>query len=62
MGVEFYFRARHDEWQFHVSLNPKIDTADINVGREDYFYLEDSYANASHMPLDQAREIIQDCA
>lgn len=62
MGIEFYFRARYDEWQFHVSLNPDIDMADIEECREGYFFLEGPYAKASHMSLEKAVEIIQDCA
>ena len=53
-GIAFYFRARHDDWEFHASLNSSIDVGDLNMLTDDYFYIEEFYINASFMPLDEA--------
>ena len=30
-GYLFYFRARHNEWTFAISENPKVDPVDIQL-------------------------------
>ena len=61
----FYFRARHEEWSFSVALSPEVDPADICFPSQGFFR-EASYGSsrfaASYMPLEEARQIVVDCA
>ena len=64
-GRAFYFRARYEHWTFAVSESPDIDPVDIqDAGRG--FYREERFGTrqfeASHIPLDVAAKIVEDCA
>ena len=63
-GHQFYFRARHDEWSFAVSEDPKIDPVDIqlpDVAEQHGFLVEGTDYNASYLDLSEAQKIIEDC-
>ena len=68
LGRDFYFRSRHEHWEFAVSESPDIDPADLfpDANRECLFLREGQYGQgrfaASYMPLDVAAQIIERCA
>src|SRR5690349_5713024 len=63
-GWPFYFRARWDTWTFAVSMRAGLDPAEIH-GPEAGFFRTGKHGvtpqDASYMPLDEARHIIQKC-
>ncbi len=67
-GHAFYFRARHEHWDFAISESSDTDLSDIfsNIPGDRLFIREGRYAYqkfaASYMPLDAAAEIIERCA
>ena len=67
-GREFYFRSRHEHWDFAVSETPDVDPGDIfpDDNRARMFVREGPYGQgkfaASYMPLDVAAQIIERCA
>ena len=54
---EFYFRARHTEWEFEVAL----ENGDLpsDVGAEPVFRKTGKHPNASYMPIDTGIAIIK---
>lgn len=64
-GKAFYFRARHEHWSFAISEDSTISPIDIHSS-EQGFFIERQYGNksfdASYMPLQVAKEIIENCA
>ena len=64
-GKAFYFRSRHEHWTFAVSEDSNINPIDIESS-EQGFFIEKQYGNksydASYMPLDEAKRIIENCA
>lgn len=63
-GKRFYFRARHDEWTFAVSLHPAVDPVDVQFPGQG-FLIEERYGSgndASYLPYEQAEAIIRRCA
>lgn len=64
-GKAFYFRARHEHWTFAVSEDSNISPIDLQSS-EQGFFIEQLYGNksfdASYMPLDEAKRIIENCA
>ena len=74
-GSPLYFRARHDAWEFTVSVSHDLDAAAIwpaadEIGffqRDEYrgYYLCGDYGKeheASFMRYDEAERIIRECA
>lgn len=60
-GRDFYFRAHHDFWSFELEdLNGVLP--DDGGNREEGFYCEGAYWNASWMRHADAADIIQRCA
>ena len=61
----FYFRARHESWSFAIALTPEIDPEDIYFPSQGFFreapYGSSRFA-ASYMPLEEARQIVVQCA
>jgi hypothetical protein len=64
-GKAFYFRSRHGHWTFAVSEDTNTSPIDIQ-STEQGFFIEQQYgnksSNASYLPLDEAKKIIEDCA
>ena len=64
-GKAFYFRARHEHWTFAGSENSNISPIDLQSS-EQGFFIEQAYGNksfdASYMPLDEAKRVIENCA
>lgn len=64
-GKAFYFRSRHERCTFAVSEDSNISPIDLQAS-EQGFFIERQYGNksfdASYMPLDEAKRIIEDCA
>ena len=68
-GKAFYFRSRHEHWNFAVSEDPDVDPADIQTSEQGSargFFVEEKYGEksfaASYMPLEEAERIIGRCA
>ena len=65
---QFYFRARGDTWQFTVAERDGDDPADLDekdVVLGTAWYRSGTLPgrfDASWMPLDQARSLIEECA
>ncbi|HEX8210452.1 MAG TPA: hypothetical protein VF584_09785 [Longimicrobium sp.] len=64
-GSPFYFRARHDTWEFAVSEDPAVDAATIQ-SEEHGFYRTAVYPGgpraSSYLPLAEAEALIRRCA
>lgn len=64
-GVEFYFRARWEEWTFALATGEMLDPIDISSSGQGFFregrYGQKPY-DASWMPLEEAERIIRECA
>lgn len=64
-GHPFYFRARHDTWEFAISDDPAVDPVAIQ-SEEHGFYRTALYPGgpraASHLPLHVAEALIRRCA
>lgn len=59
-GREFYFRARHNKWDFEVSaVDGQLPT---DTGADPVFFKNGEFANASYMPHDVAMALIERCA
>jgi hypothetical protein len=68
-GRPFYFRARGQRWSFAVTEEPGADPASIwsvEDAMGSGFYMEGEYGErpfeASWMPEEDARRIIEECA
>ena len=59
-GRGFYFRARWDAWSFEVDDDNGVLPSD-GGNSEEGFVCEDTYKNASYMPLREALKIIEQC-
>lgn len=57
---EFYFRSRHNDWDFEVSN--ELGKLPSDVGEKQLFYRTSKYKNASYMSFEEAIEIIENCA
>ncbi len=64
-GHAFYFRARHETWEFAISEDPALDPAMI-WSKEHGFYRTAVYPGgpraASYIPLLEAEALIRRCA
>ena len=64
-GHRFYFRSRHESWEFSLSDDPAIDPALINSEEHGFYRTGECsggpYA-ASYMPLPEAEALIRRCA
>ena len=64
-GHAFYFRARHESWEFAISEDPAVDPASIQ-SEEHGFYRTAVYPGgpraASYIPLPEAEALIRRCA
>src|SRR4051812_10144029 len=64
-GGRFYFRARHEAWEFLFSESPDTDPLDIPTDSLPFFR-EGAFgsrpSDASYMPRDTATAIIRTCA
>ena len=66
----FYFRARHASWTFSLSMDPSLHPLDIAFPNNGLcpgigFFREENYGtgfDAGYMPIDEARQIIIQCA
>lgn len=59
-GNPFYFRARWDDWEFVVS-QPGTDPVQVLIDGNG-FYREGEHPNAGRMSVEEARDIIEQCA
>ena len=55
-GRDFYFRAKHSEWEFEVADADGVLPSD---GGEDEFVRRGKHPDASHMPHDEAASLIE---
>ena len=58
-SVQFYFRARHDEWRFAIARDAGVDPADLpddHAGSK-----RGDFPDASYMPHETALAIIREC-
>jgi hypothetical protein len=55
-GREFYFRAKHDEWEFEVADASGVLPSD---GGKPEFVRRGKHADASYMPHDEAAKLIE---
>lgn len=60
LGRELYFRARHEQWSFEVADHLGRFPSD-GFAVSDGFYHEESYPDASDMPLHTAVRLIERC-
>jgi hypothetical protein len=64
-GNHFYFRARHEAWEFVLSESPGIHPLDVPTDAL-RFFREGTFgsrpSDASYMPPDTATAIIRACA
>ncbi len=56
---EFYFRARHQHWEFEVALEDGQLGSDL--GREPVFLQRGQEPNAGYMTQERACELIRQC-
>ena len=59
-GFPFYFHARHDEWTFGLANGREPDPVGIE-SEADGFYRAATCEDASWLPLDQAKAIVERC-
>lgn len=57
-GMQFYFRARHKQWQFSVGDDP----VGAMLGCSEGFVRRGPYEKAGYMPEQDALDIIRRCA
>ena len=59
-GRDIYFRARHRGWTFDIT-DPNGNLPSDGCAGANSFYRAGEYENASHMPFEQAMQIIDRC-
>ena len=57
--TRFYFRARHDEWNFAASSDPAVDP--LGLPDNHAKARRGTYPNAGYMPHETALDIIRKC-
>jgi hypothetical protein len=65
-GHLFYFRARHDEWAFSISLSVDVDPVDVQFPDQGFLregqWGQPHREDASYMDYDDAENLIKTCA